>query len=222
MSKYTGYVYGRDPILSTTLVSTHTEAVTLPMFGVRRAGSGFLAVIEQGDALSKLIAVPNNKETSLAAVSPSVVFRNSDFATLREMKADEKRVLTYTQTPVSLADYRVSYRFLPADEADYAGMAAAAREYLKGTGDGRHGGIRRSGARTDRGRAHGGPAAGHSGGEVSAMTTFRQTEQIITELRQAGIGPMRIKLDSWQAGGMFGKIPTGGKKRTAVRRMASA
>lgn len=211
MSKYTGYVYGRDPILSTTLVSTHTEAVTLPMFGVRRAGSGFLAVIEQGDALSKLIAVPNNKETSLAAVSPSVVFRNSDFATLREMKADEKRVLTYTQTPVSLANYRVSYRFLPADEADYAGMAAAAREYLKEQG-------------MDGTAAYAGLVLELTAGVRTAdlllgipvekyqpLTTFRQTEQIITELRQAGIGPMRIKLDSWQAGGMFGKTPTGGK-----------
>ncbi len=126
---------GGTPYSPPTLVSTHTEAVTLPMFGVRRAGSGFLAVIEQGGcAVQTDRRAQQQGKTSLAAVSPSVVFRNSDFATLREMKADEKRVLTYTQTPVSLADYRVSYRFLPADEADYAGMAAAAREYLKGTG----------------------------------------------------------------------------------------
>lgn len=88
--------------------------------------------MEDGDALSSLVADPVNLTTSYANAYFEGMYRGIDEAMLPEMNMNERSHKVLGETPVSLERYTVFYSFLPPD-TDYMDIAAAVREYMTET-----------------------------------------------------------------------------------------
>ena len=130
-AQYRADVYGKDPIFSVRTQQNAVETVSVPVFGIRRPQGSLFAVVEEGDALSTLVADPVNFTTSCANAYFEGMYRGIDEAMLQEMNQNERTVKVLGEKPVSLERYTVYYEFLPPD-TDYMDIAAAARDYLAG------------------------------------------------------------------------------------------
>ena len=89
-------------------------------FGMKTADSAFVALVEQGDAVSTI-----NAEKALSSGGSNKVYASFDITQAK--KSDGTISLAgkpYNDT------IKISYRFLSYDTADYVGMASACRELL--------------------------------------------------------------------------------------------
>ncbi len=132
-AKYTEYyadVYGRDPAYTLKAVKNNTQAVLVPTFGICREQGGTFAWVEQGDALSALLAYPANMVTGYCNAYFEATYRGLDEALLQEMTASEKVVKVLSQTAVTLSRYTVYYGFVEQPSPDYATLAIQVRDYM--------------------------------------------------------------------------------------------
>ena len=127
--QYRADVYGKDPIFSVKTRQNAVERVAVPVFGICRPQGSLFAWVEDGDALSSLVADPVNLTTSYANAYFEGMYRGIDEAMLQEMNQNERSIKVLGETPVSLERYTVFYSFLPPD-TDYMDIAAAVREYM--------------------------------------------------------------------------------------------
>ena len=127
--QYRADVYGKDPIFFVKTRQNAVETVAVPVFGICRPQGSLFAWVEEGDALSFLVADPVNLTTSCANAYFEGMYRGIDEAMLQEMNQNERSVKVLGETPVSLERYTVFYSFLPPD-TDYMDIAAAVREYM--------------------------------------------------------------------------------------------
>lgn len=129
-SEYYADVYGRDPAYTLKSVKNNTQTVLVPTFGFCREQGGVFAWVEQGDALSSLLAYPANMVTGYCNAYFEGTYRGIDEALLQEMTASEKTVKVLSQTAVSLPRYTVYYGFVEQASPDYATLATQVREYM--------------------------------------------------------------------------------------------
>ncbi len=133
-SAYSANIYGDDTAISRAYLTTVTESVRLPVFGIKNGDYALLAVVEEGDASGKISASVSRKGNSYNYVYSEMVFRRSEinagggelgsFSTMKFMDC-------YTADDV----YRVRYFFLDGGDADYSGMARRYRSYLEERGE---------------------------------------------------------------------------------------
>lgn len=108
-------VYGNDPY---TNISDNRAAATIPVFGVKRNNNAFAAVITDGDAQAVINAA---RKTNSSPSSVNAVFNITPVA-----YNDDKTEIYYGK---SYQDkITIVYKFLADSNADYTGMASAARE----------------------------------------------------------------------------------------------
>ena len=108
-------VYGNDPYAN---VSGNNASATIPVFGAKRNNNAFAAVITDGDALAVINA---SRKTNTSPSSVNAVFNISPVA-----YNEDKTEIYYGK---SYQDkITVVYKFLADSNADYIGMAGAARE----------------------------------------------------------------------------------------------
>lgn len=130
---YSGSVYGRDSALNLLRSSVNLpNQITLPLFGIVEGDTGILAVIEEGDAQSRIYASPNGVNTGYASVGASVIVRNSDTALLKEMTGVEKSVTVFNPAIAKDLSFRIEYSFLSGENANYSAMARIYQEKLFG------------------------------------------------------------------------------------------
>ncbi len=127
-SAYNRPVYGREPtdVLEKYDLSLEEQNVCLPVFGIQRNGSAFVAVIENGAAQASLKAYTNMQQTSYANVYADFTFRNMLDYSLGNIDAP-----IYEKGEVTTPSFRVVYSFLSGVDADYNGMARKYKSYLK-------------------------------------------------------------------------------------------
>lgn len=107
-------VYGND-------ISGHTAmSGVVPAYGIKSANDAFAAIIEHGDAVSKITANKAKNSSDYNRVGP--VF------TVSQSKVDGDN-LYYSEFAYD-DGATVCFRFLNGSNANYAGMAAACREQL--------------------------------------------------------------------------------------------
>ncbi len=132
-AKYNEYyadVYGRDPAYTLKSVKNNTQTVLVPTFGFCREQGGMFAWVEEGDALSSLLAYPANMVTGYCNAYFEATYRGIDEALLQEMTASEKAVKVLSQKVVSLPRYTVYYGFVEQASPDYAALAIQVRHYM--------------------------------------------------------------------------------------------
>ncbi len=128
--EYYADVYGRDPAYTLKSVKNNTQTVLVPTFGFCREQGGVFAWVEQGDALSSVLAYPANMVTGYCNAYFEATYRGIDEALLQEMTASEKAVKVLSQTAVSLPRYTVYYGFVEQTSPDYAVLASQVRQYM--------------------------------------------------------------------------------------------
>lgn len=106
-------IYGADPYIES---SEKNACATVPVFGAKRNNNAFSAIITNGDALAKI-----NASTSDSS-SPSIV---SPSFTLTPVKQSDTDILFGKGYNGNIT---VVYKFLADENANYVGMASAARE----------------------------------------------------------------------------------------------
>ncbi len=132
-AKYNEYyadVYGRDPAYTLKSVKNNTQTVLVPTFGLCREQGGLFTWVEQGEALSSILAYPANMVTGYCNAYFEATYRGIDEALLQEMTANEKSVKVLSQTAVSLPRYTVYYGFVEQASPDYATLASRVRNYM--------------------------------------------------------------------------------------------
>lgn len=128
--EYYADVYDRDPAYTLKAVKNSTQTVLVPTFGFCREQGGVFAWVEQGEALSSLLAYPANMVTGYCNAYFEATYRGIDEALLQEMTASEKAVKVLSQTAVSLPRYTVYYGFVEQTSPDYAALATQVRAYM--------------------------------------------------------------------------------------------
>lgn len=129
-SEYYADVYGKDPAYTLKSLKNNTQTVLVPTFGFCREQGGVFAWVEQGDALSSILAYPANMVTGYCNAYFEATYRGIDEALLQEMTASEKAVKVLSQTAVSLPRYTVYYGFVEQASPDYATLASQVRDYM--------------------------------------------------------------------------------------------
>ncbi|GGD51315.1 DUF5696 domain-containing protein [Paenibacillus nasutitermitis] len=175
---------------------SNNQSVALPVFGMKKGEQAFLAVIAAGEKSAVIRALPSGVVSSMNTIHAKFVYRQEYD---RRLNLSGRSVRVF-QDQLLLQDRVVRYYFLSGKEAGYAGMARTYRRDLIET--------MQLPARIDPQQQTGldltligGDTVYYGGHRYEKATTFKQAEQIITELKAAGVERVRVTYEGWQAGG---------------------
>lgn len=211
--EYSQYVYGRDESIIPNMKKTVTEDVYLPVFGMKREGAGFIAVIEENKSNSLITARTSKQINSYNSINSKCIIRDLDTFTFRERTGTPRdiRIFQNRNLPESEESYSIRYLFLDEEENSYVGMANAYRNYLqeknlfpkeKSSSDFNMT-LNLVGAGTKQKAVVGIPM------KVDIpFTTYNQTTNLLKDLKDNGVDNLLLKYDGWIDGGIFGKYPT--------------
>ncbi len=202
-------VYGTNIGIEDTVNSrwsVGTEPVIMPVFGMVHTGKqiGFLGVIEQGDSAARIRAYPNGANNlSFDWVSAKYTYRmvykqpTGPSSGAVDMLTEEARHFDIVQ------------HFLLADgeDATYAGLACAWRDYMEEKGFFAH---------ADSGRPFdvevdflGLERENDVLGKTDVvMTSFAQAADILDLMKTDGVDRASVVYRGWQADGLTGGVPT--------------
>lgn len=215
-SPYQRPIYGQE---STELPENYDlqiedTAVRLPVYGIRRNGAAFLAVVEESAASGLLYAYTNLQQTTYANTFV-------EFKVMGEMDYDFGNTKTpiYEEGAFAETQIGVAYRFLSGDAADYSGMAAGYRQYLIDSG---WKPMQNSNGNALYLNLVGGVSKtvsylGIQGKKTVALTTTEQVEEIAAWLKERGVDNLIIRYTDWQAQELTGKTPTSLKLDGALK-----
>ncbi len=224
-SPYRQYVYGRDKSVIPTKIKNAAEDIALPVFGMKREGGGFIAVIEHNAASAYINAESAGQKTGYNAVSASCIVRDFDTFSFRERTGTPRDIRIFqAQNPADSEDYfSVRYIFLDRDADSYTDMAKAYRSYLQ----------KKDAFPSDKTKRKSSlmlnfigagvkkkPVAGIPSDVNYPYTPFSDAEDVIKNLQSRGVDSFTVKYDGWINGGILGKYPSspspegnlGGKK----------
>jgi len=220
---YQQYVYGRDNSIIPVMKKTVTEDVLLPVFGMKRNGSGFIAVFEQSASRGFISAETAYQKTNYNAINASCVVRDYDVFSFRERTGTPRDIKIFEKGNFADEVFSVRYILLDEEDSDYTGMAKAYRSYLQSKGNFP---LEKKADDTALVLNFLGnsekkqPVAGIPMNVMMSYTPFADVVQTIEKLESKGVSNFVVKYDGWTDGGLFGKYPAkadpekaaGGKK----------
>ena len=211
-TEYSTYVYDRDAALDVRESLGNTNSTVLPVFGAKHEDSAVLAVISQGDGVSKFrskSAIKNNY---------SYAFNEFTYKTYDQIIAgkiwDQEKIYTrVSNNYTNIENATVSYYPLGGDDANYMGMAKKYREIIK---DGRSSNeeldenvelyIENVGAVTKEESSF-----GFIIDKTFAVTTFEQSAEMVQTLSKEGVNNINVRFSGWQKDGLGGGAITDAK-----------
>ncbi len=221
---YDGYVYSKDPTTGAAVNEWFygidlTESIRLPVYGIKKNDSAFIAVMTKGGANVTLKAYCAGMLNSYNFIYPTINLRDSQ---TRRTGAGTTGAGVYYSDELP-ENFVMRVYPLAGDDADYIGMAEKYREYLtKDVGmeplaadAGTPMNVTLIGAYKKTKHFLGFPYTG-----VDSMTTFEQAEEILTDLTDKGVDNMICGMLGWNSGGLEDSVSTsfnpedklGGKK----------
>lgn len=203
VSAYNQPVFGLDNALSVpSEVQRYPQTVHLPVFGLKKNGGAFLAIIEEGAPMARIRADISGRSDSYNRAWAEFTLLPSGRISLGIEKTAEMPV--YQAEPYK-GNFTVRYAFLGGEQADYVGMAACYRDYLINNYQ-----LTRVApaenipffleliAAIDKRE----PILGISRSVVYPLTTIEQARSIVSDLIHQGVAGIRIKYSGWLRGGM--------------------
>ena len=132
VNDYAKKVYGQDYSVSADSESAlDIEQIYLPVFGMRQSNEGgmqgFLAVIEEGDALAEINASISGRISNYNTVCSAFHANQTQKASDQTLGVALSR--RYQKQNAS-SDFSIKYLFLDAKKTDYSAMAKCYQEYL--------------------------------------------------------------------------------------------
>ncbi len=205
---YTGYIYGSDVTAVSETEPAVTEQVYLPMYGIVNEDSAMMVVCTEGDSNAKLLAsVSGQSNSSYNTCGFEFVVRDSD---TYYMSGDSSTALTMFEDGDIKTD-TLAVRYYPLeteDSPDYVDIADAYRDYLTSED-----GVSATVDSTDPALSldlYGGvekqkSILGIPINMKTALTTFEQAEDILTQLSDAGVSDITVQYWNWTNDGIKGK-----------------
>ena len=179
------------------------EQVTMPVYGLARTeeGVGYLAVIENGEEASEVMAYPGGVITKYNWAAAHFTLREKYIAqTTRTLGLNSRESKAY------LRDMTIRFFILTDEEASYSGMAKTYRAYLE-----ENGAIALSDTayrpRIDILAAE--SAEMLLWNSVETMTTIEQANDILSDYMSSGLTPPVVLYRGWQPGGLSYALGSG-------------
>lgn len=206
VSPYSASVYGVDESLVVPEKYFDQKNIIFPVFGAQIGDSGYLAIIEEGDACANIVADIAGRVTSYNTVGAEFVLIPNGKTVLANSSA---QTIIVHQKNMTDTDITVRYALLAEGQSGYVGMARYYQEYLE-----RQGILKKDAAASpafhlevvgavDRKKSiFGVPVQ-----VVEPLTTFSQTEQILDELKSGGVSGIDLRLTGWYSGGIRHVLP---------------
>lgn len=212
-ASYGATVYGQDStMVYTTWYQSQVEAqntIKMPVFGIKDGNKAVFAVIEEGDAYATIKADVAGKYTGYNDAYVSFNYLQYGSTSLSDMIGAQSYYL-YSDA-VFEGVYKLRYAFLSGEQADYSGMAACYRDYLK-----------ENGVLGEQIKEQNLPFyveyigaidkpdtfLGIKYDSVESVTTFAQAEKITDLLKQKGVENLNIIYSGWMNGGLRGTAAT--------------
>lgn len=205
-------VYGTDKTMDRTEEVVSTEAIRLPVFGIMRENSAFLAIIEEGAPAATINADISGKVNSYNYAYPSFTVLNKRDLTL-DANGQQRSIPSFQQRKMA-TDFTVRYAFLGEEQASYPGMAAYYQQYLV-----QHDGLPQTeqaeqkpdnmpfylqliGSISKQKHFVGIPYQ-----TLEPLTTFDQAKDIITKLQEREIRDIKLRYAGWFNEGIDHKVP---------------
>lgn len=196
VSNYSYEIYGNMEKYEEMCTEFEPELpqVMLPVYGVKLEDRGYLAVITQGEADSRITISCSTKVIPLNGIYGEFIYRRG----FEDARVKTSTVLSYASGLIE-GDREIYYRFLEKGAADYSHMAVNYREYLQAQGI-RYGG--------DQGEyplmldiLMGIEEEGLLFDEFKQTTSFEQAERMMSELTAAGTAGLQINLKGYTKDG---------------------
>lgn len=214
--QYTSPVYGKNLAVIDQAKADFSKYnqevasdVLYPVFGIASGDKAFVSIIDEGEYTAQILATPGGMYTTFNWVTAQFIYRQgyfkltslfgSGFQVFQEEKAREDR--------------RIRYYFLSGEEADYAGMAGAYRDYLMDVK-----GLKRSEEASyplDLYLMGGDQEKALIGKKLVPVTTFDQAERMLQSLSESGIEQFDVTFMGWEKNGYLqatpGRFPPSGE-----------
>lgn len=206
--QYKWQLYGNEAsyLESSVFAMTRAGRFFLPVYGVKKGGAGFAAVITEGAEDAGINLYASAVAVRLNRICPEFTYRYAysvDVNTLRQGGSKTQTEITEIQKSAILYDREVRYLFLDGG-ADYSDMAGAVREFYRKTG------VLRQMSK-DAVLPLGvdflvGIQKNSLFSEYVGMTSFEQCEEIMNALLEKGIPALQVTLEGWEKDG-YGRFP---------------
>ena len=209
-SGYSSMIYGGDVGFDELTVEsllwsrynmiTDAEQVIAPVYGIAHTDDGiaYLAIVEDGAMRASIEAAPNGVSVDYNRAYAKFVERK--LYTQPTSNNSTSGSLHLTEEERSHSDLQVRFLFLSGDQANYAGMANAYREYLLDNGTlevqdcGYHTRIDFLGTERE---------SWVLGTSAVVMTTVEDIREIYSDLSAAGVTDLFTVYKGWQKGGLY-------------------
>lgn len=210
-------VYGSDSALNKRYYLGNSEEVILPVFGTKSEDKGFVAVIKDGDAVASIKAMASRAAVPFTSVYADFTYNYQDtFDTTNNWfnKAYNQTAYSYSQIDCC----SVVYYPLLGDDSDYIGMAKRYRQYLvdicgvepRASADVTFN-LETLGAITKSVSKF-----GFIVDAIQQVTTFDQTGQMLTELKESGVDNIDLRMTGWMDGGIESTFVTNAKPESEL------
>jgi len=205
VANYSQYIYGIDPLLADYTVLENTNQSTLPIFAICRKDSSILAIIEEGASLALINAGVSGKFNEFNYIYPSFVLRGGDTLAMFGTTGNEAE-LPIVEKEMYDVNLSVTYKFLTEENKGYSGVANYYREQLfaEGTLE-----INKNNLELPfyydviTGVEQSAFFLGNQYMDLTQMTTFQETENMVDEFIEAGIENQIVNVQGWFNGGYY-------------------
>lgn len=200
---YNKRLYGQDLSLMPNDMAEQQEKIAIPVYGMVKDDHGFAAIITKGDAMASIQADVSGRIDSYNKIYTSFTLREVESVVIGS-GFNQYGVDLYTDDIVD-TDFEVTYKFLGASDANYAGIASVYRDHLINTY-----GLTQSddtnqtvltaefiGAYDKESFFLGVPYD-----SMQSMTTYEEALDIINELQDLGIQEMNVLYQGTYNGGL--------------------
>ncbi|ACM59330.1 hypothetical protein B0S90_0447 [Caldicellulosiruptor bescii] len=207
--EYSQRVYGPDYALIREPNTYVTQYARLPVFGMNKNDSGFLAVVTNGDSKAIINAYTSGVRTNFNQVFSEFIIREQDSVTFREKQWNEKTFNIFEENIPNQTKYSIRYYFLDKNKSDYIAMAEKYREYL----------IKEKGLKKEDQQKlplyielYGGMKktkyiVGLPRNVTIPLTTFDDAIEISKRLKNIGIKDIVVKYTGWYENGVYYNLP---------------
>lgn len=208
--KFDGEMYGADEAELITARMSPLPKLYLPVFGAKDKDNALFAIIEKGSDSAIISLEGGNKRSGYSNIYPTFKIRGTDTVTPPTVNLTTDDLSLFSETSSDTV-FSVGYYPLEGAEADYNGMAAKYRSYLKENGELLESAVAKSPYNIS---FYGGilstkTTLGIPNKQLSALTTLKEVKAITEEL-SATMTPATVRLLGFGNNGVLpGKIAGG-------------
>ncbi|BBI31605.1 DUF5696 domain-containing protein [Cohnella abietis] len=199
-SSYEFPIYGDDPAQTNydEDMSVIREQIAYPVFGLKRGNQAFAAIVKEGPYTAKIKAAIPGTNSNYHSISVNFNYREEYGRKVSGLTQESVKSIRKAR---SQEDHLVEYRLLSGDQSDYVGMAHSYREYLASSDQ-----LGQQLKATDHmplmlSIVGGGNKPQFGRNSYETATTFKQAEEMVDGLLEAGVAHINVTFQGWQNSG---------------------